>query len=225
MNTFKVYKITNKINGKIYVGVTSKTIEKRFKEHCKHRKHRPDLCLYQAMNKYGVENFEIALVTETYTEEDMWILEIENIFFHQSFYGTNLGYNMTFGGENYQMPFTSERREKISKTLKLFYENNPEAIIRLKNRIITPEMRKQNSVNAKNMTPESRERGRQTQLRNKKRYPERKRTFVVISPTGETITHSGIKEFCKIHKLDYTCFNNVLKGKQKYHNGWTIPSS
>ena len=56
-----VYCITNLINGKQYVGKTTSTIEERFKEHC--RDSRKERCskrpLYDAMNKYGVENFKI----------------------------------------------------------------------------------------------------------------------------------------------------------------------
>ena len=56
-----IYKITNQINGKIYIGKTLKTIEERFKEHCNNYKKernekRP---LYSAMNKYGIKNFDI----------------------------------------------------------------------------------------------------------------------------------------------------------------------
>ena len=56
-----IYKITNDINGKIYIGKTYNSIEKRFKEHCKDRlkrkcEQRP---LYSAMNKYGIEHFYI----------------------------------------------------------------------------------------------------------------------------------------------------------------------
>ena len=54
-----IYKVTNDINEKVYIGQTAFSIEERFAEHCKDRfqeksKHRP---LYNAMNKYGVENF------------------------------------------------------------------------------------------------------------------------------------------------------------------------
>ena len=56
-----IYKITNNINGKVYIGKTNYTIEKRWKEHCHDYKKlsfqkRP---LYRAMAKYGPENFSI----------------------------------------------------------------------------------------------------------------------------------------------------------------------
>ena len=61
-----IYKITNLINGKMYVGKTTKTIQQRFKEHCQDSKkerlsHRP---LYSDMKEYGCENFSVELLEE-----------------------------------------------------------------------------------------------------------------------------------------------------------------
>ena len=54
MNGF-IYKITNTINNKVYIGKTLSSIEKRFTEH-KEDSRRPQeqiRPLYRAMNKYG----------------------------------------------------------------------------------------------------------------------------------------------------------------------------
>ena len=63
MNGF-IYKITNDINGKIYIGKTLNSLEHRFNEH--KRASRKKCCenrpLYSAMRKYGVENFSITLI-------------------------------------------------------------------------------------------------------------------------------------------------------------------
>lgn len=61
-----IYKITNLINGKIYIGQTTCSIEDRWKEHLHSAKksvseNRP---LYRAINKYGKENFSIEKIEE-----------------------------------------------------------------------------------------------------------------------------------------------------------------
>lgn len=65
------YCITNLINEKKYVGKTTYSITKRFQEHCKDSKkerceRRP---LYNAMNKYGIENFVVEELIECPNDE------------------------------------------------------------------------------------------------------------------------------------------------------------
>ena len=90
-----IYQITNDINGKIYIGKTEFSIEKRFKEHCAdafkdRNEKRP---LYAAMRKYGVEHFHIELIEETDNPEEREVFWIEN---KRSFKN---GYNATIGGD------------------------------------------------------------------------------------------------------------------------------
>lgn len=90
-----IYQITNQINGKIYVGKTKFSIEKRFKEHCKDafRERNEKRPLYAAMRKYGVENFKIELLEETSNPEEREIFWINK---KNSFKN---GYNATLGGD------------------------------------------------------------------------------------------------------------------------------
>ena len=53
-----IYKYTNKLNGKIYIGQTVRTLEERLKEHIRKNKTIID----KALNKYGVDNFEIEIL-------------------------------------------------------------------------------------------------------------------------------------------------------------------
>lgn len=56
-----IYKITNKINGKVYIGKTIHSIETRWNQHIYESKKQRYECrpLYDAFNKYGIENFTI----------------------------------------------------------------------------------------------------------------------------------------------------------------------
>ena len=92
-----IYKITNQINGKMYVGKTEDTIEERFKGHC--REYKKERCekrpLYDAMKKYGVENF---IVEEVEKVDNALLGEREQYWI--SYYDTyHNGYNATKGGD------------------------------------------------------------------------------------------------------------------------------
>lgn len=92
-----IYKITNDINAKVYIGKTLGSINKRWKEHlkdCKKRKNekRP---LYTAMRKYGTEHFKIALIEEC--PED--IVSDREIYWIEYFGSFKSGYNATAGGD------------------------------------------------------------------------------------------------------------------------------
>lgn len=64
MAIYKVYKVTNSLNGKIYVGQTKQAIEKRFIQHL-----HADSPLGQAMRQCGAENFTIEVIEECKTQE------------------------------------------------------------------------------------------------------------------------------------------------------------
>ena len=53
-----IYKIVNKINNKVYIGQTTRTIDIRWKQHLNNINH-VDTHLYRAMKNYGPENFSI----------------------------------------------------------------------------------------------------------------------------------------------------------------------
>lgn len=90
-----IYKITNDINNKIYVGKTENSIQHRFKEHCidAFRDRNEKRPLYSAMRKYGIEHFSIELIEETDNPEER---EIYWIAFYE---GYVKGYNATRGGD------------------------------------------------------------------------------------------------------------------------------
>lgn len=64
-----VYKITNTINDKIYVGMTGTTLAERYKWHVRDCNAGKSKKLYDAMRELGIENFSVELL-ETYTTED-----------------------------------------------------------------------------------------------------------------------------------------------------------
>ena len=59
-----IYKITNNINGKVYIGETTRTVQIRWNQHkTRARNTQFTEYLYNAMRKYGIENFSAEEVT------------------------------------------------------------------------------------------------------------------------------------------------------------------
>lgn len=93
-----IYKITNDINNKVYIGQTIRSLSQRWSEHkhsaC-HLKNNSNY-LYNAMNCYGIEHFKIELIEECENSllnnrEKYWIQYFDSLY---------NGYNATPGGES-----------------------------------------------------------------------------------------------------------------------------
>ena len=108
-----IYKITNLINGKIYIGKTIKTPEKRWQEHIRKAKQFTNRYLYDAMNHYGYDNFKIESIEECLNEE----LDKREIYWINYYDSYNKGYNMTLGGEGGDTWSKNNNKEKTSKKL------------------------------------------------------------------------------------------------------------
>lgn len=92
-----IYKITNDINNKVYIGKTAQSIQARWKEHCKDylRESKEIRPLYRAMSKYGLEHFSIEQVEECSLEE----LPDREIYWIEIYGSFKYGYNATLGGD------------------------------------------------------------------------------------------------------------------------------
>ena len=92
-----IYKITNIINNKCYIGKTLNTVQERWREHCSDYKKRDEekRPLYSAMKKYGIENFKVEEV-EQCSENIVNEREKYWIEYYGSFHN---GYNATLGGD------------------------------------------------------------------------------------------------------------------------------
>ena len=91
-----IYKITNKINNKFYVGITSEGLEHRFKGHCRKAKIGSTTNFHQALMKYGSENFtkEILYSFESECKKEAYAIEQQYI---DSTKAVDKGYNMEIG--------------------------------------------------------------------------------------------------------------------------------
>lgn len=91
-----IYKITNNINQKIYIGYTTQSISKRMNQH-RNDDIGHDTVLGRAIAKYKWENFSYEVIEECEDREKLLELERYYIKLYNSIVPN--GYNMTPGGE------------------------------------------------------------------------------------------------------------------------------
>ena len=115
-----IYKITNLVNNKIYIGQTINSIDKRFKQHLS-QVNCANICsaLYSAFTKYGKENFIIEEIDTANTQEELNEKEQYWIKYYNSVID---GYNETdaiskCGGNTYQSK-TDEEMEVIKDKIR-----------------------------------------------------------------------------------------------------------
>ena len=111
-----IYKSTNKITGKIYVGQTTHTLDKRIKSHLKESKMESNRPFMLSINKYGEDNFIFETIDSADNLDELNDKEIYWINFYNSV--SPNGYNVTGGGQGKKMMVTNELSERISKGLK-----------------------------------------------------------------------------------------------------------
>ena len=75
---YLVYKITNDINNKIYIGQTTESLEHRFTRHCGYQL-QDDTYFHRVIKKYGKEHFKIELICECSSQEELDQKEFEYI--------------------------------------------------------------------------------------------------------------------------------------------------
>lgn len=87
-----IYKITNKVNGKSYIGKTRYTLEFRWRQHihCK-----DNVYFHKAIRKYGIDNFSPEILEEC----DLKDIDSKEIYYIAKYNTFEDGYNLTRGGD------------------------------------------------------------------------------------------------------------------------------
>lgn len=101
-----IYKITNKVNGKSYIGQTRYTLEFRWRQHL-HKK--DNVYFHNAIKKYGAENFSLEVLEEC----DLDKLNSREIFYIAKYNTFENGYNLTIGGDGNRRLMLDDKYEEI----------------------------------------------------------------------------------------------------------------
>ena len=108
-----IYKITNTINGKSYIGQTIQNVKERFYQHCatKCSKAVSNMAIHRAIKKYGKSNFTVEVIEEI----DSANLNDRERYWIKYYNSYNNGYNSTKGGQDGCKPFKGLDVESIIK--------------------------------------------------------------------------------------------------------------
>ena len=94
-----IYKVTNLINNKVYIGLTIQTLNARKSRHLIDAKiQRYNSYFHAAIRKHGKDNFQWEIIKTAQNEEQLKQFEIEEISKYQS-NNPEFGYNLTIGGD------------------------------------------------------------------------------------------------------------------------------
>lgn len=232
-----IYKITNKINGKIYIGQTTLTIKERIASHLKTAKiENRRSAIHLAINSYGIGSFHIeqidsAISIEELNRKEIYWIETLNCL-------SPNGYNIRMGGSQGGR-CSDELKNKISARIKIAHlegrkrsagyyhseETKKKISIAKKGKTLSDfseEHRKNMSIAQKGLPKPKSEIWRENhraKMSGRKNSEETKRKravslqkSVVCTTTGET--YSSLKEAAKMNNLSSANLSSLLK-KQK----------
>lgn len=197
----QIYLITNKINGKRYVGQTRQTVKRRWHAHCWEAAKGKNKAFSNAIRKYGPESFDVRAVADALDHETLNNFEYFYIR-HLDTMNSEKGYNRREGGS--QPKFGPETIEKFSAARK--------------GRKLTPEW-KQNIARAltgRSPSPETREKHRVRMLGNSLSLGV-KRSEEYIQKLHRPHTEESrqkMSEARKLVKLDFGGNKNPFYGKK-----------
>ena len=200
MNIYSIYKATNLINGKVYIGFDSNWPNRKSVHKSNLKLDKFNYKFYNALKKYGWDNFQWEVI---YQSKDIQhtLNEMESYFIEQ-YDSFNSGYNMTKGGEG-----------SIGHT----YKANPETLKqiskKLKGRIFSEEHKRNMSLSMKGLKKSI------THRENVGKAFAHK--WIIKNPNGEIIEIQNLRKFCRENNLDQAAMQRVSKGKSKTHKGYT----
>ncbi len=191
-----IYKITNKVNGKVYIGQTIQGLSRRKGEHIyrfniRERDHK----LYLAMNKHGIDNFTFESLCCVLKEEYLDDLEKHFVKEYNSF---KRGYNMTCGGDS----VSKETREKLRNVMlgrKITWYD----------KIVESRKRNPNKKDPKLFVP-------------KGDKNVNAKVYLIVYPDGREEYIKGLRQFCLENGLSHCLMIAVLNGLQKHHKGFKV---
>jgi len=230
MSKYKVYRITNILNDKTYIGYTGLELMERFRCHknsIKSEQARSSgMIIVHAMKKYGPENFIIEEISSFETKDEATDFEIEMISKY------NPEYNIHPGGKGGAMygdmnPMYGKKQSEEWKKLKsdsmrginnpMYGKTHTEEIKSLLSEMKTGTI----PWNKDKKNVYSKETLDKMSLPKSEEHKEKlRKTYTFVNPNGEIVTFTGLTSFCDENGLSAGLMSQVYSGKIKQHRNW-----
>lgn len=215
---FVVYQHRNKVNGKVYIGITSRSPEKRWGVNGDGYRTSPHF--HSAILKYGWDNFEHNVLFVDLTREEACLKEQELIREFKS-NDSRFGYNQTSGGDFFTM--SEEAKKKISGSMKgnkngLGHPCSKEKAEKIskaqKGRHLTSEHRAKLSVAASKRHVPCSDAKRELLSRN---YPHKRKVYCrELDKVFESVQSCGRVLHIDAATISHAC-KGVIKSARGYH--------
>lgn len=121
-NIYHIYRITNLVNGKVYIGQTMNP-KLRWAKHKTNKKNRH---LYGSFKKYGIENFSFEVLLSNLTKEQADRVEIRLIKRYKAT-DPNIGYNNANGGSH--GTYSQATKDRLSVSHKKYFETHTHPLL------------------------------------------------------------------------------------------------
>jgi len=241
-----IYVWFNEIDEKMYVGRAVNLYKRVYDEMngFQNNKHQNMFKLFNAVKKYGIENFRV-LKLEECAKENLNDLEKYYIKYYDTKYN---GYNITFGGdgthghvvseeqikkqrEALRKYYTDDKKHEQSEKMKVWFNARPkEEQDKMKTGNgwwLDDEYKRKHLENTrKSLTPDRIERQRKSLIKYYEEHDSKKMIVIeIMSPGNELVKIEGLKRFCNKYHVGFDKISAVINGKVNYFKGWHLPTS
>lgn len=193
---YTIYRATNTINNKVYIGFTKHSIVSRKRSHISNARKKSTLPFYTAIRKYGAKAFIWDIIYQS-KDQDHTLNVMEPYFIKEynsyiDFENSN-GYNATIGGcDNYG--HSEQALDKITARATEQWQD--------------PEYREM-------MLEYNR-----TKWHNPDFLNNRTKGWLITTPAGDLVTVINLAEYCREHNIDNATMCGVSKGTRDHHKGY-----
>lgn len=227
-----IYKITNLINDKIYIGRTIQSWKTRWSQHKSRGRSTNNIKhshkLYHDMKVFGVDRFICEPIFTATTFEELCTMERTLISQYNSI---DTGYNLVYGdiiiNKNMDDVEASKVKEVVSIGVKGYWntKTKDERVIIAQKTMhsISFEDRQQYIKDTWSvMLPEDKKKRAKKTL-DKRRANNTTGMYTMISPDGVRYEHiNDLTSFCTQHNLKRNCIYHIIRGRCKQHKGWSL---